>query len=422
MKSTDSGLFESFGEDMMFLLEGTETFVPRTPPSMKGREALTSSVILRNEFYASIENYCECERSVNAALQELKEHVLTQLKRIRPKQWSKVQNDEFKMIRMSRAMTNFMFLCSSPSHPEVDQLLLRIYGIGTEIFFDREKEIESFIFMNQCGLGPELVSQFKNGRFEEYLNVHTITKAEMIEPVNSRKIGATLAKIHLLVTNEHDEKCSPDAIWTKLRAWFKIAKSRAEEHIDLISQSTVLTAIDFDHYKQEIDILEAELKKLKSPIVFCHNDMQYGNLLLRKEDNKIVFVDYEYADFYPRGYDFANHFQEWCYDYDGLTPYKIVPKDYPTKEQQMNFFEGYLAGIKELTSPEKLQQTIGGSEEEFLERLCYESQKFSLATHLFWGFWGIIQSTVSIIDFNYFEYAVQRLRRYDDTKDEILAL
>lgn len=47
---------------------------------------------------------------------------------------------------------------------------------------------------------------------------------------------------------------------------------------------------------------------------------------------------------------------------------------------------------------------------------------FPQASHLFWGFWALIQSANSDIDFDFLEYATARLRQYDATKDEFLAL
>ncbi len=44
-----------------------------------------------------------------------------------------------------------------------------------------------------------------------------------------------------------------------------------------------------------------------SPIVFCHNDVQGGNVLLRQEassaDEKIMLIDYEFCGYNFRGHD-----------------------------------------------------------------------------------------------------------------------
>ena len=38
------------------------------------------------------------------------------------------------------------------------------------------------------------------------------------------------------------------------------------------------------------------LKSVNSPVVFCHNDLQPGNILKIKENNLVV-IDYEYGSY-----------------------------------------------------------------------------------------------------------------------------
>jgi thiamine kinase-like enzyme len=39
------------------------------------------------------------------------------------------------------------------------------------------------------------------------------------------------------------------------------------------------------------------LKSIKSPVVFCHHDFHPANLLKLTEDDTIVIIDYEYANY-----------------------------------------------------------------------------------------------------------------------------
>lgn len=93
------------------------------------------------------------------------------------------------------------------------------------------------------------------------------------------------------------------------------------------------------------------LGSLQSPVVFCHNDMQEGNILLFCDnmtdeeallDPRLVLIDFEYCSYNYRGFDLANHFLEWTYDYtNGTHPYFTVNKNnYPTHEQQVGMVRG----------------------------------------------------------------------------------
>ncbi|KAB1200830.1 putative choline kinase 2 [Morella rubra] len=47
-----------------------------------------------------------------------------------------------------------------------------------------------------------------------------------------------------------------------------------------------------------------------------------------------------------------------------------------------------------------------------VEQLLQDVEKCTLASHLFWGLWGIISEHVNEIDFDYMEYARQRFQQY----------
>jgi hypothetical protein len=49
-----------------------------------------------------------------------------------------------------------------------------------------------------------------------------------------------------------------------------------------------------------------------------------------------------------------------------------------------------------------------------------EVDRFTLVSHLHWALWGIIFSASSTIDFDYVDYARQRLRAYFMSKDGLL--
>lgn len=79
----------------------------------------------------------------------------------------------------------------------------------------------------------------------------------------------------------------------------------------------------------------SRLEKIDSPIVFSHNDLLYGNVILDDEKKEANFIDYEYGCYAFRGFDIGNHFNEFAgfeCDYDR----------YPTLDFQMDWFDRYL--------------------------------------------------------------------------------
>ena len=86
------------------------------------------------------------------------------------------------------------------------------------------------------------------------------------------------------------------------------------------------------------------IDRVNSPLVFCHNDLQCGNILLREDadslesiDDAIVIIDYEFCSYNYRAFDIANHLCEWMFDYNHKAwPFYHFEQDkFPSKEKQV---------------------------------------------------------------------------------------
>jgi choline/ethanolamine kinase len=141
--------------------------------------------------------------------------------------------------------------------------------------------------------------------------------------------------------------------------------------------------------------------------------MKYGNILIRQPGDEggepeVFFVDFEYSIFGPRALDVANHFCEWTANYHSTEPHRLNFSQYPTEADQKRFIAAYL-GYTEVLSPEQSNE---------VHKLRVEATAYSMASHLLWGMWGIVQSTQSTIDFNFLDYGVQRLTKFYEWKDQ----
>ncbi|VDO22942.1 unnamed protein product [Heligmosomoides polygyrus] len=230
-----------------------------------------------------------------------------------------------------------------------------------------------------------------------------MTCREIALPAMSSKIAKRLSKVHQLEVPIWKE---PDYLCDALQRWL----------CQLVNTTTGQNSFVLpSHYSQwapsrltcgqiatELDYLRQEnilsmISKSKSPVTFCHNDLQEGNILLPKAssgnirlpsvsedslgsfslsafnpaDPRLVLIDFEYASYNYRGFDFANHFVEYTIDYDIL--------DHPYYEIHSENF------------PEEDQETL----------------PFVPVSHFFWGVWGLLQVELSPVGFG---FAV-RLRR-----------
>lgn len=191
--------------------------------------------------------------------------------------------------------------------------------------------------------------------------------------------------------------------------------------------------------------LEILLTEAKSPVVFCHNDLLLKNIIYHKDHQSsggddhhagdrmgVTFIDFEYADFNFQAFDISNHFCEFA----GVDDYD--PSKYPDVEFQLKWLRNYLKNWKKSSS--SLHNYTNGSRHNGSNYLIDDShdddndessdhdvkvlldqvRKFTLAAHLFWGIWALIQWEHSTLDFDFLKYALQRINQYFIDKSKLI--
>ncbi|KAI8433461.1 hypothetical protein MSG28_015496 [Choristoneura fumiferana] len=387
------------------------------------------------------------------------------------------------------------------------QVLLRIYG---QVHGERAMDAivtESVIFtlLSERRLGPKLHGVFSGGRIEEYIPARPFLTRELAEPALSMKIAEKMAAIHSMdvpLSKEaswlwktlykwnktvKEERLSGSVqgklrlaakeaswLWKTLYKWNKTVKEerlsgsvqgKNEEEKRIIKR---LKTVDFD---KEIEWLKKFIATVDSPVVFCHNDMQEGNILMledlpqtdeeptedynqsyRESDSiprsnrpsfepltqyddtntidsilsshisdsgepRLVLIDFEYCAYNYRGFDIANHFQEWSYDYTNpeYPFYYENQENSPNLEQKEIFIREYL---------EHYQHNATGKDSpphiDDVNRLLHEVDAFALASQLLWSLWSIVNASKSQIPFGYWEYGLSRLDTYFRLKQEVV--
>ncbi|GBC01839.1 hypothetical protein RclHR1_04350015 [Rhizophagus clarus] len=303
--------------------------------------------------------------------------------------WKK---EDLELEQCKDGITNKLIKCTN--RPLNFSILIRTYGNKSEILIDRKQEIYNIVALSGLGLSPPLYGRFDNGIVYGFINGKVLSVADLSDPYKSSLIAKNLAIWH--GTNIAGEKM-PNLFIT-LKKWLKEVKSYNNDE-------KFLRNFSIEKLNQELIILEQELVKVNSPVTFCHNDLLYGNIIYDESEEKVSFIDYEYACYSYRGFDIGNHFCEFAgFDCD----YNL----YPSKKFQRQWLRHYL---------NKLNPAHDATEEE-ISTLYREVNKFALASHFYWGLWGLIQAQLSDIDFNYMEYAVLRFTEFYKRKDEFLSL
>lgn len=111
----------------------------------------------------------------------------------------------------------------------------------------------------------------------------------------------------------------------------------------------------------------------------------------------LMIIDFEYCAYNYRGFDLANHFLEWTFDYSNTEyPYFHHRKDkFPTKAQKEQFIAAYLKKLYEFDVGSDWEPST-----EEIEGIDAEVKLFQMLSHLFWSLWSVVNAT-STIKFGY---------------------
>ena len=305
-------------------------------------------------------------------------------------------------------ITNRLYRVSLSTIPE--SVLVRVYGDGSDILIDRNVDEAVFRELTTYPsgtFGVKLLATFNDGRIEEYFEgCRTLNPNDLCRIDMSTIIAHRMCEMHHLniKTCKGKNGSIEPVLIDKLRSWHKIASSALLDS----SKEEVLTSANLQSIGHEIEhvIFQKVIQTVFSPVVFCHNDLLAGNILVRgetKKDLEMVFVDFEYSNYNYRGFDIGNHFCE----FSGFD-YSVFEQKWPNKRQQLFFLNAYLDRERELAGVllDEKDQRIQ------LESLYVEVNQYALASHLFWGLWACIQYNFSSVDFDYIKYAIGRFDAY----------
>ncbi|XP_042197413.1 choline kinase alpha isoform X2 [Callorhinchus milii] len=334
--------------------------------------------------------------------------------------WKSLPEEEFQISIIRGGLSNLLFLCSLPDTKscvadEPRNVLLRLYGAilqGTEALV---LESVMFAILAERCLGPKLYGIFPQGRLEQFIPSRKLETQELSIPNISAEIARKMATFHGMKMPFNKE---PKWLFCTMEKYLKQVMRISFTRESYIRKFHKLLSYNLP---QELEKLRSLLHATHSPVVFCHNDCQEGNLLLldntgESSEQKLMLIDFEYSSYNFRGFDIGNHFCEWIYDYTyEKYPFFLASiENYPTQTQQLHFIRNYKAeyqnGFDNLDDTERVKME---------EQMLQEINRYALASHFFWGLWSIIQARISAIEFGYMDYALARFESYFEQKKQL---
>mmetsp|Transcript_10318 Transcript_10318/g.31557 ORF Transcript_10318/g.31557 Transcript_10318/m.31557 type:complete len:344 (-) Transcript_10318:2451-3482(-) len=302
--------------------------------------------------------------------------------------WRGLSTSDIVVDKLGGGMTNHLYRVSASDETRAPRaVLLRLFGTETSVC--RVKDNLIFKALSDHGLGPQFYGAFEGGRIEEFLeNCRPLTNAEMKKPHHVAEVGRQLARVHdlnLPLDREEPQlfRDSKMLIGTSDKLMRSILPESPEHYVNLLQQIT---------------------EKTPSPIKFCHNDLQEGNIMVSTETDELTLIDFEYGGYNFAYFDIANYFAEYAFAYDDTSSdltFELVKREYPSHKQMVHFLEEY-------------SRVSGGSEPE---DMVDDVRQYMLTSHLYWGLWAAGMSTRGA---GYKRYMDVRLAEYERMAEELV--
>lgn len=369
-------------------------------------------------------------------LEFFKQDVIALIKVLKISKWHKrtLLPANLSINRISGALTNSVYkLEYRDSEKTLPLLLLRVYGKSTELIIDRDLELNCLIKLSLKKIGPRMLGIFTNGRFEQFLEgFRTLNKTDIRDNVLSQILGRRMKDLHYKMDLDIEDLVSDlPTCWKFIYKWMNVFENDClADYLEELQEKVFL--MSFADFKKLIFKYKSWLfgkydnERIPSNFKFCHNDAQYGNLLLHElfdksevlvkdgsendsefvstshnRDNNLVVIDFEYLGANFPAFDLANHFCEWMADYhDETRSYYMDENKFPTKNQQLNFIKSYVEyDFQYPTSNLKTEADDTLEAKNLMELINFEIKKlynecifWRSSVSIYWCLWGVIQN------------------------------
>lgn len=242
-----------------------------------------------------------------------------------------VAKTDIKNIRPVGGMTNINYEVSIGN----DQYIVRLPGLGTEQFINRQEEKDNLQIGTELGINPE----------EIFFDTDTGLKITRLIPGSKT------------LTTEMTKKCEVMEAVTEIFRKLHHGKTQMENSFNLYKlmekyeyiaeKEEVQFYLRFAQTKEEVMAIMLDYDQLSFLTAPTHIDALYQNFL-QDENGKFYLIDWEYSGMFDPLWDVATHMMESAFNVAEETTFlQLYFKRAPTKEEEQRIiihkiFQDYL--------------------------------------------------------------------------------
>jgi len=262
-------------------------------------------------------------------------------------------------------ITNHNYLLSVTGRPDIPwggKYVMRIPGDGTDTFIDREREHKNHVAAADAGVTPPVLYTLE----PEKCTVVPFIEGETMHPETLAGDRERLGKVVDVIRTYHEKAAFENEIhvFDMIRHYMQMAREADAPLPD-----------DMDWMLDLGDQIERAMGRDTQRPVACHNDLLSENFILDKS-GKMWVIDWEYGGMTDPYFDLG----DFCVEH-------------PLTDEEERFI---------------ITRYCGGMQEGRYARMFL----YKLVADLWWSIWAMIQVRLSKIDFDFFEYGMNRVARF----------
>jgi thiamine kinase-like enzyme len=239
--------------------------------------------------------------------------------------------------------------------------VLRVGGKDTELLgIDRVTEHAASLRAAEIGVGPEVIAfvESEGWLVTRFIQGRSVPPEEIRTPKGIRRVASALRKIHGAA---------------RIPGWFD-----AHEVVDAYRDEAVAHNVSIPAAFTRAGGISGQIRRARGPQeqVPCHNDLLNANFI---DDGEIKVVDWEYAGMGDRFFDLAN---------------LSVNHDFGLEEDRLLLVAYFGVEVPAHLAALRLMRVMS----DFREAM-----------------WGVLQSGISELDFDFNEYASKHFARLERT-------
>jgi thiamine kinase-like enzyme len=249
-----------------------------------------------------------------------------------------------------------------------EEYVVRIPGAGTEIFINRENELDCSIKTGNAGIAPKVIHHLK----PEHVTVVQFIRGETLKTSRIAGDDNLIKRIVNSIRTLHEK-----VVFKSTFDPFETVRN----YMHYVKLYSVPLPDDIEWMFKVAERIEMAMQREKPRSTACHNDYLSENFL--DDGEKIWIIDWEYGGMGDPYFDLGDFAVEHPF----------------TREQEELIIKEYCGEMK--------------------KRRLYRMLLLKIVSDLWWGVWAMIQSKISKIDFDFCSYAHARFERLrNNTHDD----